>query len=158
MFVLLLACQTSERAELTDAQRQEVADVIKQKTQEMLSLTKSEDFDKGMAFWNEDGDPSWVGNSGVMVHMTEILPTKESIETSFRPMTQSRTSTNYKINHEYVAVLSLTHAVHVYEGTFSVTDNDGNTGEEYPITATTVWILKDGEWKILHFHQSWRTE
>ncbi len=156
--IMLTGCQTPGDKELTVAQRQEVADVIKQKHQDMLSLTKSEDFEKSMNLWLEDGDPSWAGDPGILVFMTSIIPTKASVETYFRPMTKTRTSTNFKMEKEHIAVLSLTHAVHVYKGTFSVTDNDGNTGKDYPITTTTVWTLKNGEWKMLHVHQSWKTE
>jgi len=54
----------------------------------------------------------------------------------------------------YIAVLSTDHAVHVYKAKWSMTNKDGEVTGEGPLTATTVWIRKNGEWKVLHFHQS----
>ena len=55
----------------------------------------------------------------------------------------------------YIAVLSANHAVHVYKANYSITNLKGETGPELPQTVTTVWVRKNGEWKILHSHDSW---
>ena len=49
LVVLIIACQTTETPKLTDVERQEIADIIKQKSQENLKLNASfneENFNK----------------------------------------------------------------------------------------------------------------
>jgi hypothetical protein len=59
------------------------------------------------------------------------------------------------VNKDYIAVMSRDHVVYVTEGSYSITNLEGETGPEYPWTSTAVWVNKEGEWKILHYHQSW---
>lgn len=161
LIILTIACQPTETPELTQAQRLEIADSVRQKNQEMMeiaALSNEESFNKGMAYWVESSDELWMGNPGIFVNRTEIIPTKEGIIEDYKPMIGTRARTNYTIGNEYFAVLSADHVVHVYEAKYSITDLEGETGPEYPMTATAVWVKRDGDWKILHYHQSWRTD
>jgi hypothetical protein len=158
--VLMISCQPKEVPEMTDAERQEIADIIKQKNQESLALNESmgeEAYEKMMSFWLDTDDPSWLGNPGAFVQGIRVVPTLEAIDKFFRPMLKSRTSTNFTVNKDYISVMSREHVVYVVEGSYSITNLEGETGPEYPWTATSVWVNKEGEWKMLHYHQSWRT-
>lgn len=155
---LMISCQPKEIPEMTDMERQEIADIIKQKNQESLALNQSMDegvYDKWMAFWLDTDDASWLGNPGAFVQGIRVIPTLEAMEKYFKPMLKSRSSTNFTVNKDYISVMSRDHTVSVLEGSFSVTNLEGETGPEYPWTSTAVWVKKDGEWKILHLHQSW---
>jgi hypothetical protein len=155
---LMISCQPTETPEMTDAERQEIADIIKQKNQEILALNESMDeeaFDKMMDSWLDTDDESWLGNPGAFVQGIRIIPTLEAMEKFFRPMTKSRSSTNFMVNKDYISVMSKNHAVYVVEGKYSITNLEGETGPEYPWTSTAVWVNKNGEWKTLHYHQSW---
>jgi hypothetical protein len=155
---LMISCQPKEMPEMTDMERQEIADIIKQKSQESLALNESMDeevYDKWMDFWLDTDDASWLGNPGAFVQGIRVIPTLEAMDKFFRPLTKSRSSTNFTVNKDYISVLSRDHAVYVTEGSYSVTNLDGETGPEYPWTSTAVWVNKDGEWKMLHYHQSW---
>lgn len=161
LVVLIIACQPTETPELTEAQRQVIVDEIKQKTQEIFDLallSNEENFNKLMTYWVESNDELWMGNPGLFVNRTEIVPTKEAFVEYWKPSIGSRLRTNYKIGKEYFAVLSADHVVHAYEAKYSITNLQGETGPEYPMAVTAVWINKNGDWKILHYHQSWRTD
>jgi ketosteroid isomerase-like protein len=59
---------------------------------------------------------------------------------------------------DYVSVISKEIAVYTYEGKFSITNLEGETGSEYPLTTSVVYTKKDDGWKILHYHHSWSDE
>jgi len=150
------SCQKqTETLELTDAQRQEIADIIKSRNQELTDLDWKNEYEKGKSFWVDDKDASWMGNPGLFVQGIRILPDWEAMDALFDPMNERRSSTNFTINKAYISVLTDKQAVYVVEGKFSVTNLEGETGPEYPWTATSVWINQSSEWKILHYHQSW---
>jgi len=158
LVVLIIACQTTEIPKLTDVEHQEIADIIKQKSQELLKLNASfneENFNKMMGYMVETDDVSWMGNPGVFVQGIKVIPTLEDLDTYFRPMLGTRSSTNFTVIKDYISVMSENHAVYVKEGKYSVTNLEGETGPEYPWTSTEVWLNKNGEWKILHYHESW---
>ena len=52
-----------------------------------------------------------------------------------------------------MAVLSPTTAVDVTEFTYVVT-RPGGSSKPIPALATSTWVLTDGDWKILQYHQS----
>ena len=161
LIILGLACQQSGPIELTDAKRQEISAQIRQTNQEMFDQfkeSKQENFDKWMTFYVESNEASWMDNPAIFVNRLGILKTKESIDESWRPVVDRRGSSVMMIDEDYIAVLSMDHAVHVYKGNWSVTNKDGEITGEGPYTATTVWVRKNGEWKILHYHQSWDTD
>ena len=70
----------------------------------------------------------------------------------FTPELSNRTTT-VNVSKEAVAVLSDTTAVDVTEFTYVVTRPSGSS-KPIPAVATSTWVLQDGEWKILQYHQS----
>lgn len=161
LIALTWACQTTGEKEMTIEQRQEVANTIKQQFQKWTDLLKDhnqENFDKVMYDYVESNDEAWMDNPAFFLNMMTLLPTKEKIDEVFRPIIEVRSSSNYKIDEDYVAVISAECAVYVFEGTFSITDKDGNTGDDIPMSGTYVYVLRNGEWKFLHTHQSWQDD
>jgi ketosteroid isomerase-like protein len=161
LVILIVACQPAEKvetAEMTDEQRHAIADTIKQVYQDYLDFDFKSDPDAASKFFVEDNDVSWMGNPGLFAHGIWILPNHEAMDAVFKPMTERRTSTNYTIDKEYVSVISEEIAVYVFDGKYSVTNLEGETGSEYPLTTSVVYIKKDDGWKILHYHHSWSDE
>ncbi|HTP31290.1 MAG TPA: nuclear transport factor 2 family protein [Candidatus Acidoferrales bacterium] len=58
----------------------------------------------------------------------------------------------YHWKQQHVTVLAPTAALLVSEGETAVTSANGDF--TVPFVQTTVWVLRDGAWKILHAHQS----
>lgn len=155
------ACQTTGEKEMTIEQRQEVANTIKQQFQKLTDLWKNnnqENFEKWMYEWIESNDETWMNNPALWLNMLNLLPTKEAVYEAWKPGPDSRSGSNFNIEKDYVAVLSPEHAVYVFEGTFSITDKDGNTGDDIPMSGTYVYVLRNGVWKLLHIHHSWKTD
>jgi ketosteroid isomerase-like protein len=143
---------------MTDADREAIAEAIRQTNAEMLRAGEAIDFEAMMAYWARDPLEYFVGREAMMVNRLRILPTREVIEETYRPVLQGGRGTRYTVMDEYVAVLSPELAVHVAETHYSVADTLGDYGPEYPMTSSTVWVLEDGAWKILHYHQSWSAD
>jgi hypothetical protein len=58
----------------------------------------------------------------------------------------------YRWKQQHVTVLSPETALLVSDGESVVTTDSGSFTQ--PFVQTTVWVLRDGAWKILHAHQS----
>jgi hypothetical protein len=58
----------------------------------------------------------------------------------------------YRWKQQHVTVLSPEAALLVSDGESVVTTDNGSFTQ--PFVQTTVWVLRDGAWKILHAHQS----
>ena len=164
LVILIVACQPAEETEtvetpgLTDVQRQEIAAEIRQIEQELFdmnTLLDEENYNKGMSYWADSDTPEWMGNPAIFVNRTKIITTNEALDEYFRPSIGTRGGTNFTLGTDSVAVLSPDLAIHVYDAKYSITNLEGETGPEYPMAATAVFVKKDGEWKILHYHQSW---
>ncbi len=100
-----------------------------------------------------DGLGAWLLNDS-----TSVLPSKEKIDEVWRPICVVRSSTNYKIDEDYVAVISYECAVYVFKGFFTITSKEGHTTDPTPMSGSYVYVLRNDEWKILHTHQSWKND
>jgi len=160
LVVLIIACQPTEIPELTDAQRQTIETEIRQIYQHTMQEAKNmneENFNKWLDLLVETNDESWLGNPALWVNRLQIIPTKEEIEKFWRPIMARRISEEREMTDDYVAVLSPNHAIHVLKAKSIITEPEGNIWENL-MTATTVYVKRNGDWKILHYHQSWRPE
>ena len=161
IFAAAMLFSACTKTEMTEIKRQEIADTIREITAEGLDrarVTSLENFNAWMADWVESDDEAWLNNPAMYVNRLNILTTKEWIDEVWRPTVERRSATHIDIVKDYVAVLSVEHALHVFEARWSVADMSGNITSEGPMTATTVWTRKNGEWKTLHYHQSWDSD
>lgn len=158
LVILFVACQPAEEAEtaeMTDEQRHEIADTIKLAYQDFINFDWKNNPDAVSKFYVEDNEVSWMGNPGIFVHGIRLLPNRAAVDDLFIRLSEGRTSTNYTILKDYVSVISEEIAVYTYEGKYSVTNLEGETGPEYPLTTSVVYLKKNGDWKMLHYHHSW---
>jgi uncharacterized protein (TIGR02246 family) len=142
---------------MTEADRQAIADELHQLNLALNEMGETGDVDGMVAYWVEDPSAYFVGDPALFLQSIRLLPTKDAMREFFAPMQASRSGTKFTVLKDHVAVLSPDLAVQVVEHTFSVIDTLGNAGPEYPQTSTAVWVRENGEWKMLHFHQSWST-
>lgn len=156
---IICACQPKQN-ELTPEQRQEIANVIKQNFNDMIEMmcTPGANWDDFMTIWVESDDEAWINNPALWLNMMMLWPTKEKIDEVWEPISEVRSSTNYYIDEEYVAVISAECAVYVFKGSFTNTDKEGNTIDPIPMSGSYVYVLRNDEWKILHMHQSWKAD
>ena len=157
-FILLVGNSCQEKKELTDIQRKEIAETIKNRTQEWFDTFKDvnhENLDLFLDFFVESDEASWMNNPALWVGNIDIRSTKEKTEKLWRPMVDERSSHDLKIVEDYIAVLSADHVIHVFKANYRITDTEGNIGEEHTSVITNVYIRKNDVWKILHHHQSY---
>lgn len=160
LFVLILlvgnSCQ--EKIALTNDQREEIADIIRNRSQEWLNTIKEynqENLDVFLDFFVENDEASWMNNPALWVSNLDILPTREKLEEFWRPEIDKRSSHDIKIVKDFITVLSADQAIHVFKANYRITDAEGNVGEEHTCVITNVYVRKNGQWKILHHHQSY---
>jgi len=158
LVVFVFACQPAKNQEMTTEQRQEIAKTIRKEVKDILTLQRDftvENHEKLLLNWVESDDKAWMGNPALWFNMLYLYPDKESLE-SWRPTpTSTRTATNFYIDEDYVAVISPECALYTFKGSFTITNKNGETTEKTPNSGSFVYVLRNGEWKILHTHQSW---
>jgi hypothetical protein len=154
----VLACQTTE-APLTDAERQAIADTIRQINAASLELfeqpTTRESFDRNLELWIDDEADWYVGTPAVWISNVGISNTVEELIELWEPTIGTRMGQRSIINNEHFAVLSRESVLHVFEAEFAIKDEDGNFGALAPWVVTQLWQRTDEGWKVLHYHQSW---
>jgi ketosteroid isomerase-like protein len=132
-----------------------VAETIKRLNREMIADWEREDaFDSWVARFADDEARREGLPLLVVIHTSYATP--EEMEANFRPMLANR-QTHVTMGDEYVAVLSEDAAVHFGQFTFTTTENRQTEGP-FMAGATTIWVRKGGQWKILHYHQSWPSD
>ena len=155
VLALVLTACTAAPVGLTDEERQAIASEIHQVTLDDIAAAEQNNFEALMAGYVNDPSAYFVGDPAMYLNRLTVLSDINAIREYWEPAMTTRSATNVSIVNEYIAVLSADHAVQVYEANWSVADTLGNITSEGPMTATTVWIRQNGDWKVLHYHQSW---
>lgn len=150
----LAACQ-GPPPEMTDADRQTVADEVRQASEQWVAAWARNDIDAATAVLVDDPGAYFVGVPGVWVNNLDFVPTVEKVRAAWDREKAARSASRVFPSEESIAVLSQDHAVQVLVGEWNVTDADGVTTPNYPLTITLVWVRQGGGWRILHWHQSW---
>jgi hypothetical protein len=92
-------------------------------------------------------------DKGALVRGGRITLTRQEALDSYKERSQSLKSINYKIDRQYVTVISPQTALLVAEGSYEATTTEGKTFG-LPFAQTVVFVLKDNQWKVLHSHTS----
>jgi len=88
-----------------------------------------------------------------IIEAGRVAPTRAAALAGTVAGFQGLTSISYHYTREHVTVLSPTAALWVGEGTATALLRDGREIEA-PFAETLVWVMRDGQWKILHAHRS----
>jgi len=156
VLVLAVGCQTPP-PEMTRAEKDAIAEEVLQAAHALFAAGAVNDFEAMNASWITDPTAYFVGEPAMYLNRLVLLADVDAIRAYWEPAQETRSGTNLIPSQEHVAVLSRDAAVHVYKGDWNVMDLEGNVSAQGPITATTVFVREDGEWKQLHYHQSWET-
>ena len=153
----LLSCAPPPESEFTSADKAAIVAELDARTQELNALGTANDQEAMMAYYVADPTAYFVGEPAMYLHSLRLLPDNGAIQEFFAPMAESRQGTTFEPQKEYTAVLSPTLAIRVAEVHWFITNNDGEVGNTFPLTSTTVWVKEAGAWKILHYHHHWTT-
>jgi hypothetical protein len=141
---VLAACQPAT-TELTHQQRGEIAAEVELLHGQLWDAWREVDVDRAMSYYRNSPDFVWADNGELMNGWTPIY---EGLQT-FNAERQAIT-----FNESKTMVLGPNVVQFVEQGTYSVTDTTGATRPEVEIAASTLWVLRDGEWKVDFIHVS----
>jgi hypothetical protein len=158
VLLLISACQTAPPPEMTEADRQAVAAEVHQACMDWFASWGQNDLEGAMAPFAEDLAAYFVSDPALFMNNLDLLPTAARVRGVFGPALEARSATKMTLGNEFVAVIDRDHAVQVFDARWSVTDLEGVTTPDYPLTGTVVWVREGGVWKILHYHQTWTEE
>jgi len=93
-----------------------------------------------------DGKPTFVSNGFV-------IQTAEELREMCVGLVEPRTGATWNNDFRTVHVLSNNAAYVVRKGTYTINFSDRDTQVVDPVI-TTIWHLVDGQWKMVHLHES----
>ena len=154
---VLAGCQPAT-TELTEEQKVEIAAEIRQAFAEHIAVVEAANLDAWINLHDAEIDTYFVGQPALWVNRLDIYPTVVELREMWEPIMAARSAHDLVTESEHVAVLAEDAALHVFKGTFTVSDTLGNTTEPAPVTISMVWVRRGDAWKILHLHQSWNPD
>ncbi len=157
VIAIVCSCQQAETA-LTDEQKQKIADVIKQQFQSSMNMGEmnQEKFDLMLSNMTEKEDQSWVGTPALWLNELSLYPDKSKVNEVWRPKPDQYLHQKFFVDEDFVAVISEDCAIYIFKGSFAYVDKEGEVGNKTPMSGSYVYVKRDGEWKWLHMHQSWK--
>ena len=157
LLVMTLGCQTNP--ELTDQEKESIVKAVKERSQ-LFWVTNnqsynSESMQKFMSLIDENCDQAWQTDPAMAVFNIGIIKFRTEVESFWKTAIESRNSTNVTIVEDYFAVLSKDKVLEVNKGDYTVAGKDSITYGPFSMVNTIVWVNKNGEWKMLHCHESY---
>ena len=92
-------------------------------------------------------------DKGALIRNGRIVLTRQEAFDNYKRNAVGIQKVIYKMEREYVTVVSPETAVMVAEGSFEATTTEGNSFGA-PFAQTVVFVLRDNQWKVLHSHTS----
>ena len=158
VIILISACQREVPKEMTPEDREKVATEIREHQKKMRSLFEVSSVENFTTWMNDmvaGDDEVWIDNPAMWLNLLDLYPNNEDIHSVWDPVIDQRSGTMIKVDKDYVAVLSPKHAVYISEGKFTISDKQGNTSDEMPLSGTFIYVKRNNEWKVVHIHYSW---
>lgn len=143
---LLAGCQTATN-ELTDEQKAALTDSVTAVHEKMTQLWLAADFDSVMPYFLNAPEVGWAWAGGIRYGYDEL-------SALFRPILDGIVSAEFTVADRRVDVLARDVACVREYGVYSTTYTTGETQPRDPFVMTTIWVRRNGEWKMLHFHES----
>lgn len=143
--ILLSSC-CQHKMTLKESDRTEIEQIINEKFSELTNAAEAADVEKIFSIILENND-------GALIRDGELLVTRQEALEAYKNGFQRVQGIKYEIRQKHVHVISPEVALLVSEGTSIATLNDGRTFNT-PMAQTIVFVLKDGDWKVLHIHSS----
>jgi len=143
---VLAACQPAS-IELTDYQKAEIEDEVQLLHDQFWDAWRETSVDRGMSYYLNS--PQFTGAvEGQLIHGFAAFDdlARSVFANVARQSIRIDESQTTVMAHDLVCVIE-----HI---TYTQTDTAGETGPEYTSAITLAWALRDGEWKVYHFHSS----
>jgi len=140
-FALVAACQPASN-ELTDYQKAEIAAEVELIHGQFWDAWRETDFEKGMSYYLNSPEFTFSYQGQMVSGYSAFRDLGESAFANVASQTISFAES--KTTVLAADVVSIT-----AQGTYVPTDTAGVTGAEATFAFTTVWVQRDGEWKVL---------
>lgn len=141
-----IGCAPLQPATFTEAQAQAVRDTVTVLENALNMAVDALDCDSGMAHVGNQ-EPAFVGNG-------MVIRTAVAMREMCGGMVAQRTGAVFVIDTLNAHALSPESAYVVREGDYTINLLDGSS-TTLRLVMTTVWARQDGEWKMVHLHESW---
>jgi hypothetical protein len=141
----LAAAQQGDQ-EVSESRRAAIEKAVLETNMQMVRAAQALDVDRLFSYMLDT-------DKGCVIQNGQLLLTRADAQTRNRNAFQGLRKVDYGWKQQHVTVLSPTVALLVAEGESSVTTEQGATFNA-PFAQTVVFVLKDGQWKALHAHQS----
>jgi uncharacterized protein (TIGR02246 family) len=129
-----------------NSDRADIEKAILARLAEIQNAAQALDPDKVFSFVLEN-------NKGARVQNGKLLLTRKEALESTRRGFQGLQKTVYQFDQQHVTVIGPTVALVIGEGSSSATTDDGRTFSTR-FAQSVVFVLTNGEWKVLHAHRS----
>ena len=147
MLFAFVGCQVDVTVEMTDAEKAAIADTVEALNSEWLAALEAADIDRALTYHHQGPNVGW-GFEG------EIVFGFDNIANAWRPYFATLDSQDFTVQESRVEVLAPTVACINQVVTGTSTDTAGVTGPELVYAITSVWLLRDGEWKMYFGQES----
>ena len=143
---VLAACQPAS-IELTDYQKAEIEAEVQLLHDQFWDAWRETDVTRGMSYYFDS--PNFTAAlEGQLIHGFAAF--EELARSAFSNVT----SQSITIDESQTTVMAHNIVCVIERITYTQTDAEGVTGPEYTAAITLAWVLRDGEWKVYHFHSS----
>lgn len=137
---VLTACQPATN-DLTEDMRTEIASEVNDVHSEFWDTWRETDFERGMQYYLNSPEFTFSYQGKMITGYSEF---HEFFATAFANVASQTVSSN-----DLQTVVVGRDAVFITtQGAYSVTDTEGVTGPESDFAFTTLWVRRDGDWKI----------
>lgn len=143
--VFLGGMKELQKEGLTEEQIAAIQKAVIKKHSEIVKHAENLDVDKFYEFIIDSGE-------GTIIQDGIILGREEAMEVTKRGF-EGIEKLKYEFSLKNVKVLSPEIAIFIGQGSTVVTNKTGQTFDT-DFAVTSVFVLKDGEWKIIHGHHS----
>ncbi len=141
---LAMALQGSSN---TTGDKEAMEKAVLEANSRMTQADNSLDAEKFFAFILDSDKGPIIQDGRLFKTRAEAL---ESVRTSFQQVTKIER----KYDQTHVTILSSDVALLSAAGSYTATLFDGQTVMGGPFALSLVWVLRDGQWKVLHGHYS----
>jgi hypothetical protein len=143
--VLLLGAKDSTSPAMTDDQCAAIEKAVLEKHAQFLQYAQQLDVDKMYDLILENG-------KGTIIQNSQLLTRQEALDTTKNAFSRLK-KVEYKFDQQIVKVLSPEIAIFTGKGqSIATTDTDNSYTTDFAVTS--VFVLKNKEWKIIHGHYS----
>jgi ketosteroid isomerase-like protein len=145
-FVIIAAAAVSQGQSTKNSTSPDVQKAVLARLAEIQSAAEALDPDKVFSYVLEN-------DAGALAQNGKLLLTRKEALESTKQGFQGLQKVSYRFDEQHVTVLSPTVALATGEGSSSATLDDGRTLTTR-FAQSVVFVLTNGEWKVLHSHRS----